>query len=158
MSQSAAPDSLRNAAVRKIIYELAGVGKEEFDATDVEMIDAARMAVENVEELTDRVAELEEQVDSLKNQTADPAAQEYQHMNKDEKVRAVREKIRTVASRSNGKAAMGYKDVIQLFDGHPSPGHAYNLMESAGLADGYHYGENRGGEKRLRVNLRKTDD
>ena len=107
-----------------------------------------------VEELQDRVAELERAVDP------DPGSVEYDQLTKEQKVFRVRKALATDAKRSNGRAAMKYKAVMALFNNRPSPGHAYDLMERAADADGFAYdtagkGE---GEKRIRVELDGVND
>lgn len=109
---------------------------------------------EENEALRDRVAKLEELVDP------DPGAVGYENLTKEQKVFRVRKVLAERAGRSNGKAAMGYKEIVALFDGHPSPGHAYDLMERAGELVGYAYDVGGGGRgnKRVRVELDDVKD
>lgn len=139
-------EPLEAAAVRRVLWSLAG---DEIDAADEDttMIDAADAAISRVEELEERVAELEGMIDP------DPGRKDYDALTKDQKVRRVRSALLEQAEDArNGKAKMNYKEVMWLFDGHPSPGHAYDLMERAGELDGFAYDEAGGdGEKRVRV-------
>jgi len=109
-------------------------------------------AVERIEELENRVAELEQTVDP------DPADVSYEQLTKDQKVFRIRKALGEEANRSNTHVAqMKYKAIMALFNNKPSPGHAYDLMERAAHADGYEYdtaGQGKG-EKRIRV---KWDD
>lgn len=107
--------------------------------------------VERIDDLENRVSELEEVVDP------DPGNVDYEQLTKEQKVFRVRKHLLKRATNTDGKASMKYKEIMALFDGHPSPGHCYNLMERAGEMEGYAYDEAGGGkgEKRIRV---KSDD
>jgi len=109
---------------------------------------------EENEALRERVAELEELVDP------DPGAVSYENLTKEQKVFRVRKVLAERAGRSNGKAAMGYKEIIALFDGHPSPGHAYDLMKRSSKLAGYDYDQAGGGRgnKRVRVEIDAVKD
>jgi len=105
------------------------------------------------EQLRERVAELEEIVDP------DPNSREYEHLTKPQKVHRVRRSLVEKAAQTRGKARMKYDDVQWLFDGQPSPGHAYDLMELAAELDGFAYDQAGGdGQKRIRVNLDAVND
>lgn len=128
------------AAVRKVLFSLAGddVGD------DADVFEAVDAAAERMNDLSERVAELEQVVDP------DPGSQDYQQMTKAQKVHRLR--VALLEQADDGKIpSMKYKDVLWLFDGHPSAGHCYDLMERAAEADGYYYDTNEGGEKRVRV-------
>lgn len=109
---------------------------------------------EKIESLESRVAELEELVDP------DPGKTEYDQLTKEQKVFQIRKHLLMLATSTNGVAAMKYKEVIALFDGHPSAGHCYDLMERAGYADGYVYDQagNGKGQKRIRVKSDAVND
>lgn len=97
------------------------------------------------ERLRERVAELEDVL------MADLDAMNYDQLTKRDKVRAIREHLLDEAgSTPNGKASMSYREVRTLFNGHPSPGHAYDLMELAGDAQGFEY-ERRSGDNKNRL-------
>ena len=112
-------------------------------------------AVDRIDELEDRVAELEQTVDP------DPGEVSYEQLTKDQKVFRIRKALGEEASRSNTNAGqMKYKAVMALFNNKPSPGHAYDLMERAAYADGYEYdtsGQGKG-EKRIRVKWDAVND
>jgi hypothetical protein len=143
-------DPLEVAAVRNVLWSLAGDDADD----DGTLMDAAESAVDRVESLENRVAELEELVDP------DPGGKEYDQLTKDQKVHRVRTALVEQADDTrNGKAKMNYKEVMWLFDGHPSPGHAYDLMERAGELDGFAYDTAAGeGEKRVRVDIDGVND
>lgn len=104
-------------------------------------------------QLRERVADLEAQVDP------NPESLEYEKMDRDTKVQKVRlALVRRAATRQNGKASMEYSNVQDVFDGHPSPGHAYDLMELAGQMDGFGYDTNAGECNRIRVDLDAVND
>lgn len=128
------------AAVRKLLFSLAGEGVND----DADVFEAVEAAAERVENLSERVAELERVVDP------DPGAADYDQLTKPQKVHRIR--VALLEQAADGKPpAMKYKDVLWLFDGHPSAGHVYDLMERAADADGYHYDTNANDEKRVRV-------
>lgn len=100
-------------------------------------------------DLRDRVAELEDLIhDDLREF-------EYHQLTKKDKVRQLQAELkRRAEDANNGKASMNYKAVKWHFDGQPSAGHAYDLMELAGESQGFNY-EERGKNQanRLIVNL-----
>jgi len=102
------------------------------------------------ERLRERVAELESVVDP------DPGRGEYDSLSKEQKVMKVRVAVASKAAESNGKAAMGYKDVYWLFDGNPSFGHCYDLMQRAAQLDGFGYESEP--RKRITSNLDSVND
>lgn len=106
-----------------------------------------------VDELEDRVAELEELVDP------DPGGTAYDQLTKDQKVHRLRKTLAENAATGVGHA-MKYREVMMLFDGHPSAGHCYDLMESAATLDGFVYDKAGGGkgEKRIKVILDDVND
>ena len=105
------------------------------------------------ERLRDRVAELEELVDP------DPGGVAYEQLTSDQKVHRIRVALLEQASAGNAPT-MKYDDVRWLFDGKPSAGHAYDLMERAANADGYVYetGGHGDGQKRIRVEPDAVND
>ena len=108
---------------------------------------------EENERLRDRVAELEELVDP------DPGGVAYEQLTRDQKVHRVRVALLEQATAGN-TPVMKYDDVRWLFDGKPSAGHAYDLMELAASADGYVYeeGGHGSGQKRIRVEPDAVND
>ena len=112
-----------------------------------------RNRTERIEELESRMAELEELVDP------DPGKVDYDQLTPDQKVHRVRKHLAQEAAKGN-RPTMTYDDVKWLFDGHPSPGHCYDLMERGAEADGYVYetGGHGSGQKRIRVNLDAVND
>jgi hypothetical protein len=128
------------AAVRKMLFSLAG---DEVDE-EADVFEAVEATAQRVDKLSDRVAELERVVDP------DPGAADYEQLTKPQKVHRIR--VALLEQAADGKPpSMKYKDVLWLFDGHPSAGHVYDLMERAANADGYYYDTNANDEKRIRV-------
>ena len=152
MSQSAAPEQIQNAAVRRLIYSLAEPDYEARKDYDKSLAEAAGDAAERVASMAERIDALEAEVERLEDATPDADPENYDQMGKHEKAAVVRSKDRATAENTNGKAAMTYKDVIRTFDGRPSSGHAYDIMEVAGDADRFNYGDGPNG-KRLTVDL-----
>jgi hypothetical protein len=135
------------AAVRKVLFSLAGDDVDD----DADVFEAVDAAAERINDLSERVSELEQVVDP------DPGSQAYEQMTKAQKVHRLR--VALLEQAAEGKIpSMKYKDVLWLFDGHPSAGHCYDLMERAAEADGYHYDTNNNDEKRIRVEPDAVND
>jgi len=103
------------------------------------------------ERLRDRVAELE---------ATQPDTDGYPD-DRDTRIGMVRSHLIERARNQHGKAAIDYKDVkYGVFQGEPSPGHCYDLMERAADMDGFAYDRpsGEGGQKRVRVNLDGVND
>lgn len=114
---------------------------------------------ERIDELERTVGDLQEQVSGLQRLVdPDPGAVEYDQMNRQEKVYQVRKKLVELAANTDGTAAYKYRDVMRTFDGHPSAGHCYDLMERAGELEGFAYEENPDGDKRVIANLADVND
>ncbi|RLM67655.1 hypothetical protein [Halorubrum sp. Atlit-26R] len=147
---SEASEALDHAAIRQLIYGLASGDPEDYD----NIVDAVHEVVEENRRLREEVAELQELVDP------DPGATEYQQLTKPQKVSRVRSALVEEAEKRGGRAALHYDDVKWLFDGHPSAGHCYDLMERAADMDGFAYDRpsGEGGQKRVRVNLDGVND
>lgn len=132
-------------------------GQESITMTD-ELVEALRRKVNaqqaRIDDLEDELADLKQVVDP------DPGATAYHQLTKDQKVHRVRTALVEDAAGGDGRAYMKYKAVKMLFDGHPSDGHCYDLMERAAHADGFDYDEagQGDGEKRIRVNLAAVND
>lgn len=88
---------------------------------------------EHVERHEERISEVEAKVDP------DPHMLQYQELDREQKVRMVREHLAMHARASaSGGANITYRDVqFNVFGGEPSPHHCYDLMELAANADGY---------------------
>jgi len=110
-----------------------------------------------IDDLERENAELRRQLAEVKGHVdPDPGSKAYDELSRAEKVQIVRSQLVDVAeSTHDGRAAMKYKEIMYLFDGHPSAGHCYDLMERAGQLEGFAYdtGGNGKGSKRVRVNL-----
>lgn len=147
---SDATEALDHAALRQLVWGLAPGEAEDYDT----IIQAVHEIVDENQELRERVAELEELVDP------DPGATEYSQLTKPQKVSRVRAALVEEAEKRGGRAALHYDDVKWLFDGHPSAGHCYDLMERAAEMDGFAYDQpsGDGGQKRVRVNLDGVND
>lgn len=104
-------------------------------------------------QLRDRLADLEEIVDP------DPASRDYTELSREQKVHRVRRAlVEQAATQQTGKTSMAYDDVQWLFDGHPSPGHAYDLMELAGNLAGFEHVDPDDRQQQIRVDLDAVND
>jgi len=148
MSSTISPGQER-AAVRKVIYRLSELDGEEADADEMDILEAANKALENVADLQARVETLEVKFEELDERAPSPDRKAYDQMDRADKATVVRSKLRSEAEATNGTASMQYKDVVRTFDGNPSAGHAYDIMETAAKGDGYALGTNGEGRKRL---------
>ena len=115
--------------------------------------------------LEERVNDLEEENDHLRGELAelrevvnpDPGRTDYDSLSKGQKVHRVRRYlVEQAATSPTSRSQLKYKEVQTLFNGNPSAGHAYDLMQAAGNLDGFDYAES--GEKRVRVNLESVND
>lgn len=136
------------AALRRVLY---AVGDVEADAS---ILEAAVATAERFEQLETELEELRSVVDT------DMGEVSYEKMTKRDKVRIIRSKLVEEAEQSaTGKTAMDYQDVRWLFNGRPSPGHAYDLMAMAAESSGFNYEENpQGQNNRITVNLDAVND
>jgi predicted nucleic acid-binding Zn-ribbon protein len=120
---------------------------------DAALVDALRKKLndldERVETLEAENKDLRAKIEVLEDRAPAPGEQEYEAMDKHDKATVVRSKMKETAKATNGKAKMEYKDVIAVFDGRASPGHAYDIMDVAGDGDGFDYGTAPDGTKRL---------
>lgn len=126
------------------------------DDTDP-LVEALRRKVntqaERIDDLEARLAELEQLVEP------DPGTTAYEQLTRDQKVHRVRVALLEQATERHDYT-LTYDEVQWLFDGHPSPGHCYDLMELAAEADGYTYetGGHGKGQKRIRVTPDAVND
>lgn len=122
---------------------------------DEALVDALKRKVnhqaERIDQLEEQVAELLQVVDT------DMAAVDYEKKTRKDKVREIRTALYR-NSNANGRATMNYREVVALFNGHPSPGHAYDLMQLVANADGYEYRERTEGENKIAVQTADVND
>lgn len=124
------PNGLESAAVRKLIYQLAGNP----DPDENNISDAAEIAVERMNELDERVKTLE----GATGVNLDNA--DYKNLSRAAKVKTIRESLAEKAKATrNGKASMDYNEIMAVWDYQPSPGHATELAKDAGDAPGYNH-------------------
>jgi regulator of replication initiation timing len=125
----------------------------------------AELASKKRDRLEEQVWDLQDENEALRNRVAelegrvqpDPTNKDYAEKSREDKVHEVRVALARQAAQQSGKARYTYRDVIALFGSRPSAGHAYTLLEIAGEADGFRYGEHRG-EKALRANTADVND
>jgi predicted nuclease with TOPRIM domain len=121
------------------------------------LIEALRRKVNTLEDDLDRLeqenSELRERVEELEHRAPTVEEKEYCDLEKSEKVKILRDKLRETATATNGKASLGYKGVMALWNGRPSVGHAYDIMRTAGMMEQTEYGDGRNGKKRVTIDL-----
>lgn len=108
---------------------------------------------DTIETLESRVAKLEQVVDP------NPGSTDYDQLTRPQKVHRIR--VALLEEAKDGKPPiMKYDDVRWLFNGNPSPGHCYDLMELVADAEGYVYEQagNGDGQKRIRVEPDAVND
>lgn len=152
-SPRATSKTLETAALRKLIYQLAASP----DPDDVDIFEAAELAVNRVESLEQENEELRERLGALEGATGiNLENAEYKQLSRAAKLKRIREKLAEKAEQNgSGKAAMDYNDIMWLFDGHASPGHASTLLKEAGEAEGYSYKKHEDRNNRVTVDVKK---
>lgn len=150
------PVSKEQAATRKVVTAIAEM--DGTDTHDMDAIETANKAVENIAEMGDRIAELETRLEAVEERAPNPAEMEYARMGKAEKATVVRSKLKHEAEATGGTASAQYKEIIRMFDGNPSAGHAYDLMDAAAEIEGFNVGTNPEGTKRLTCRLEAVDE
>lgn len=153
-----APNSEEAVATRRLVYALAELDGDVVDPEDTPLMAAVGKAVTNVEDLVTQVENLQAQVGVLEDRAPDPSRQEYDQLDRTDKAQVVRSKLKSEANATNGRAKMEYTDVVRAFDGHPSAGHSYDIMETAAEGDGYTLGKGPDGTKRLTFDARSVND
>ena len=117
------------------------------------LLDALRRRINYLHERVEELEELKDRVETLEARVPEPSSLDYDQMDKHDRATVIQSRLEETARSTNGKASMGYKDVIATFNGEPSPGYAYDLMELAGQGEGFNYGEDPDGGKRLTFNV-----
>lgn len=126
----------------------------------------AQTALQEKSALEDHVDDLEAEIERLEYRVAElevatpDETTDYSELSQDEKIGRVRQELMQRANAApSGKAQIEYKDVLwSVFDGEPSAGHVYNLMKSAGRADGFEYADPTDGNKRVTVDVDAVKD
>jgi predicted RNase H-like nuclease (RuvC/YqgF family) len=113
---------------------------------------------QRVAELENTVADLETCVETLQERVPDPAMIKYNNMSRDDKITVVWSKLKAEADATNGAAKAEYRDVIRMFDGQVSTGHAYGLMEAVGSRDGCRYAVGPDGVKRVTFRVCRAEN
>jgi hypothetical protein len=153
------PDRARQLADLHRQIEDAEKRARQADSIAKRAIELVNQKDEQIETLEAETADLRDRIATLEGHvTPDPATKEYDEKTRDERVREVRLTIARTASNNGGKAAMDYNDVLMLFNGHPSPGYAYKLLELAANLDGFDYEKREGANDRLCVNMAAVND
>jgi hypothetical protein len=108
-----------------------------------------------VQDVNNRIDDIESRLTALEDAVnTDLRRKEYEQMDKRDKARLVQfNLIETAKDRPTDKAAMTYKEVKYLFNGQPSPGHLYDIMEAAGNEAGFSYQTRDENNNRITVDL-----
>jgi len=154
-STTASPDGPKQAAVRKLIYQLAELDGVEMDPEETGILEAVSRGLQNVNDLLERVDELEDRVETLEQRAPEPTELEYEQMDRTDKAAVVQARLRDQAAGTTGKAAVTYRDVVGIFDGQPSAGHAYDIMETAAEAGPFKIDTSPADTKRLTYDQRR---
>lgn len=147
------PDAFGSEVIKHLQINDWPLGEYLMSRAYEEDVEKTEERVADLEEkrLEERVGELEATVDP------DPNSKSYDEMSRGERVRKIRETLVDESQRRHtGKAQMTYKDVLLLFDNHPSDGYAYKLMKLAGEEEGFQYADSDG--KVIRVDLDAVKD
>lgn len=147
--QTAIQDSRLDSLMRHL-ETLEGVvlgAVESSDAYDREPIEDV------VDDLKQRLRAVESAVDT------DLDGKAYGELTRKDKVRQIQTALINEATGSpTDKAAMDYQEIRWLFNGQPSTGHVYDLMDFAGQEDGFDYDRRDGKNNRLTVDLDAVKD
>jgi TolA-binding protein len=108
---------------------------------------------DDLQRLEDDNEALRERVEDLEHRSPTLEERNYDELDKGDKATILHGKLRETATATNGKASLDYKSVMALWDGRPSPGHAYDIMRVAGTMEKTDYGEGRDGSKRVTIDL-----
>jgi len=100
-------------------------------------------------EIENRLDTIEARLDELANRVPKPSKKKYENMDKYDKAAIVRTKLKEIANNTDGSAQAKYRDIVEWFDGQPSAGHAYDIMDEAAEDIEFSLGETPDGEKRL---------
>jgi tetrahydromethanopterin S-methyltransferase subunit G len=149
------------AIIKGELYSIAGdkVG-EEADLREITTAVGERFDElnEKVDKLNSRLSEIEKLVSPNSGTTP------YDEMSKDQRVFRVREYLLQQAVNGESRE-LQYREIKSLFNGQPSDGYCYNLMELAAKADGFSYGRKgandpnmQTGPKRITVNPGAVND
>jgi len=126
--------------------------KEQFDLHARERAkDRQRIA-----QLEETIAELEARIEQLEDRAPHPREKAYQQMDRSDKATVIQTKLKQEAQATNGRASVYYDDVVRMFDGQPSAGHAYDLLELAAEESGFRYEQDQEGKKRLICRVKES--
>lgn len=115
---------------------------------------------ETVDTLEETVRDVDQRVATIEAQVQlDMDEKDYEQLTREDKAREIQSSLIHAARESpTDKAAMNYREVRFLFNGRPSTGHCYDLMDLAAQEDGFDYEEREEHENRITVNLPDVND
>ena len=107
---------------------------------------------ETVQQQAETIAQLQSRVQEL--EAAQPDADEYDRLDRDDKIGLVRQHLVTKADDQRGRAQIDYQGIRwEVFSGGPSPGHCYDLMELTAQEPGFMLGTDKDDTKTVKVDL-----
>jgi len=133
--------------------------------TAEDAVQVAQRALQKVNELETEVDKLQSENETLRSrveelEASQPDPDEYDQLDRPDKVGLLKRHLITKASDTNGKAAADYKEVkYGVFDGQPSADHCYTLMKQAAQDTAFTFQNPSNSNKRITVNTnrRKTN-
>jgi len=127
--------------------------------TAEDAIQVAQRALRKVNEVESELSRLREENEHLRQrvtelEVAQPDADDYTSLDRDAKVGMIRQHALAKADDNSGLAQLDYHAIRwEVFNGEPSCGHSYDLMEQAAEAGGFHMGTTSDDNKALKVVL-----
>jgi len=101
------------------------------------------------------IKQLERRIEQL--ELIVPDATDYENLDRADKGALVRDHLVRTAQDRNGKAKVDYHEIKHgVFDGQPSNGHCFDLMEIAARKAGFEVKNPSDGNKHVRVDLAQT--
>lgn len=148
--QAARLDAMRTKAE---LTQEAIAGTDE----DIEGLETSFARVQDVargEPILDMLLEVMNRLEDVEDRVDDPKTLEWEEMSKAQRVSRIRQHLAERAESSPyGKASMDAGEIDSLFNGHPSTGYTYKLMDAVAQADGYDVDKPKNGNKRVTVDL-----
>ena len=136
----------------------------DIDVRPEDALQVAQRALTKVNEQEEKIAAQEAEIADLRNElqalsarTAE--ASDFDDLDRDTRVGAIREHVIKRAQEQNGRAAIDYNGVMwEVFDGEPSKGYCYKLMRLAAQGTGFDVRDPSDGNQQLTVNLDAMND
>lgn len=134
------------------------------DVRPEDALQVAQRALQKVNEQEETIEAQQEELEDLRGEVRALSARtveasDFDDLDRDTRVGAIREHIINRAQEQGGRAALDYNGVMwEVFDGEPSKGYCYKLMRLAAQGTGYGIRDPAEGNKQLIVNLDAMND